>query len=279
MSTDKGSSSQSDDDNSNIDLNTKVDDETKIPENSQQSISFPTAHGLDVSFPLRALNPQLTCLLCGGYFKEATTITECLHTFCKSCIVSCFNAGESRCPNCGEHLGVNPMETLRLDRTIQHIVDKLFPDLIQEDARQEALLYDFCGLQKPLDDSEEALVKAEPNGQNGKERPNKRQKTEATGTAAPRVQQADQEINFVLEPEDSSMEALPRPFLRTSKKLTMLHAKKYLVKKLNLSSVNEVELLCQKEKLGNEYTLEFVYTTRWFKPERDLLLNYRVVKH
>lgn len=29
------------------------------------------------------LNPHLTCLLCGGYFIEATTIIECLHS-CKT---------------------------------------------------------------------------------------------------------------------------------------------------------------------------------------------------
>ena len=37
---------------------------------------------------LKDLNDVITCKLCSGYFIDATTITECLHTFCKSCIVS-----------------------------------------------------------------------------------------------------------------------------------------------------------------------------------------------
>jgi hypothetical protein len=33
---------------------------------------------------LTELNPHLICVLCGGYYIDATTITECLHTseFC-----------------------------------------------------------------------------------------------------------------------------------------------------------------------------------------------------
>lgn len=33
------------------------------------------------------LNPHLMCVLCGGYFIDATTIVECLHS-CKSVIIS-----------------------------------------------------------------------------------------------------------------------------------------------------------------------------------------------
>ncbi|KAI0207106.1 hypothetical protein LSAT2_008252 [Lamellibrachia satsuma] len=36
---------------------------------------------------LSELNPHLVCVLCGGYYVDATTIIECLHSFCKTCIV------------------------------------------------------------------------------------------------------------------------------------------------------------------------------------------------
>lgn len=29
---------------------------------------------------LRTLNPNITCKICDGYFIDATTVTECLHT-------------------------------------------------------------------------------------------------------------------------------------------------------------------------------------------------------
>jgi len=35
------------------------------------------------SLPVEELNKYLVCPICNGYFREAHTITECLHT-CKS---------------------------------------------------------------------------------------------------------------------------------------------------------------------------------------------------
>lgn len=29
---------------------------------------------------LKSINPHITCKICGGYFIDATTVTECLHT-------------------------------------------------------------------------------------------------------------------------------------------------------------------------------------------------------
>ena len=42
---------------------------------------------LDRKCKLRTLNEMITCKICHGYLVDATTVTECLHTFCKSCIV------------------------------------------------------------------------------------------------------------------------------------------------------------------------------------------------
>uniref|UniRef100_A0A8C5QYC8 Polycomb group ring finger 6 n=1 Tax=Leptobrachium leishanense TaxID=445787 RepID=A0A8C5QYC8_9ANUR len=48
---------------------------------------------------LSDLNPYILCSICKGYFIDATTITECLHTFCKSCIIRHFYY-TNRCPRC-----------------------------------------------------------------------------------------------------------------------------------------------------------------------------------
>ena len=39
-----------------------------------------TAASAQGNLQLQALNPLITCKVCGGYFVDATTITECLHT-------------------------------------------------------------------------------------------------------------------------------------------------------------------------------------------------------
>merc|ERR1712070_1168473 len=62
-----------------------------------------------VSFKTRILNQHLACTLCMGYFRNAYTITECLHTYCKD-------------------LSPYPIELIRHDRTLQSIVDKVVLD-------------------------------------------------------------------------------------------------------------------------------------------------------
>ncbi|KAG7248882.1 hypothetical protein CRUP_037340, partial [Coryphaenoides rupestris] len=53
----------------------------------------------DENLPINQFYPYIRCGLCCGFLIDATTITECLHTFCKSCIVKHFFYG-NRCPTC-----------------------------------------------------------------------------------------------------------------------------------------------------------------------------------
>uniref|UniRef100_A0A3Q4HGC4 Polycomb group ring finger 6 n=1 Tax=Neolamprologus brichardi TaxID=32507 RepID=A0A3Q4HGC4_NEOBR len=51
------------------------------------------------TLPLNQFYPYIRCALCCGFLIDATTITECLHTFCKSCIVKHFFYS-NKCPTC-----------------------------------------------------------------------------------------------------------------------------------------------------------------------------------
>jgi hypothetical protein len=79
-----------------------------------------------ISFQTRIINQHLVCTLCMGYFNDACTIIECLHTFCRVCIMRHFR-DSSMCPQCELQLGTNPKDLVRTDRTLQSIVDKVFP--------------------------------------------------------------------------------------------------------------------------------------------------------
>ncbi|KAF7143490.1 hypothetical protein RHSIM_Rhsim05G0011400 [Rhododendron simsii] len=59
----------------------------------------------------------LTCPLCNGIFKEATTINECMHTFCKECIFQKVQTeGVTCCPTCNVDLShLSPEDYLRPD--------------------------------------------------------------------------------------------------------------------------------------------------------------------
>ncbi|KAG8098103.1 hypothetical protein GUJ93_ZPchr0013g37412 [Zizania palustris] len=75
-----------------------------------------------------ALAACMTCPLCQGLLREATTIGECLHTFCKECIMAKINDEDvDHCPVCNIDLGCVPEEKLRPDHNVQYIRNKVFP--------------------------------------------------------------------------------------------------------------------------------------------------------
>lgn len=57
---------------------------------------------------LDALHPYITCFLCRGYLIKATTIVECLHTYCHSCLMKHL-AREKCCPQCD--MSINKSKT------------------------------------------------------------------------------------------------------------------------------------------------------------------------
>ena len=109
----------------------------------------------DIAVPVEKLNAILGCKLCNGYFRNAHTIVECLHTFCRECLeddLEIADYGKKLCPTCKLNLGIVIMRIIKIscqyliafsfligsnpkyifDRTIQQIVDKIFPDLAKE---------------------------------------------------------------------------------------------------------------------------------------------------
>ncbi|KAJ8632758.1 hypothetical protein MRB53_026094 [Persea americana] len=75
-----------------------------------------------------ALKACMTCPLCNKLLKDATTISECLHTFCRKCIYEKLNDDEmDSCPICNTDLGCAPLEKLRPDHNLQDVRAKIFP--------------------------------------------------------------------------------------------------------------------------------------------------------
>ncbi|KAI4329715.1 hypothetical protein MLD38_028068 [Melastoma candidum] len=70
----------------------------------------------------------LTCPLCHKLLREATTISECLHSFCRKCIYEKIQEEELHyCPVCDIHLGSVPLEKLRPDHNLQDVRSRIFP--------------------------------------------------------------------------------------------------------------------------------------------------------
>jgi hypothetical protein len=101
-----------------------------------------------VGIKLKDVNSFLTCTQCKGYYRDAHTIPECLHTFCKVCIIKHFqHRAQTRvkgttitCPKCETDMGgtvQQAMQKIIYDRNIQEIVDKMFPQFIEQEKEEK----------------------------------------------------------------------------------------------------------------------------------------------
>ncbi|XP_018418346.1 PREDICTED: polycomb group RING finger protein 5, partial [Nanorana parkeri] len=103
---------------------------------------------------VKEFNPYVTCYICKGYLVKPTTVTECLHTFCKSCIVQHFEESND-CPKCGNQVHeTNPLEMLRLDNTLEEIIFKLVPGLREREQLEET---EFWKRKRPEENGEDGF--------------------------------------------------------------------------------------------------------------------------
>lgn len=89
---------------------------------------------------LPVLNGHLICGLCGGYLIDATVLTECVHVFCRSCILK-YLTEHKVCPLCQSLIQeTRPGQALRPDIALQRVVYKLVPGLLRTEMQR---LMDF----------------------------------------------------------------------------------------------------------------------------------------
>lgn len=87
------------------------------------------------------LNSFLTCPQCKGYLIDAFTINECLHSFCKSCIIKYVKRKEC-CPICKVNIMKDRMNVfLKRDVNLQYVVYKLVPGLFKNEMKRRRIFY------------------------------------------------------------------------------------------------------------------------------------------
>ncbi|XP_058682998.1 polycomb group RING finger protein 3 isoform X3 [Poecile atricapillus] len=97
------------------------------------------------------INAHITCRLCNGYLIDATTVTECLHTFCRSCLVKYLEENNT-CPTCRIVIHQShPLQYIGHDRTMQDIVYKLVPGLQEAEMKKQREFYHKLGMEVPGD--------------------------------------------------------------------------------------------------------------------------------
>ncbi|XP_015793332.1 polycomb group RING finger protein 3 [Tetranychus urticae] len=220
---------------------------------------------------LKYLNPHITCNICKGYLIDATTVTECLHTFCKSCLVKHLEE-RNTCPSC--HLIIHqshPLNYIAYDRTMQDIVYKLVPNLQLNEQKREREFYRKRGLPYP---------KANSNSYSNSNDKDvyKYQNESNTNEENSDYHRSDEQVNILLESQSGcNLKQMKRKYIRCSSHATVTHLKKFVAKKLfnNFEKYKEIDILCNDELLGKDHTLKFVWVTRWRYKDPPLRLSYR----
>ncbi|KAL5273910.1 hypothetical protein ACFFRR_000584 [Megaselia abdita] len=100
--------------------------------NAQQKKPKPSKH-------VKEFNDIFSCYLCHGYLINATTIDNCLHSFCRSCIVNYLlsSSKNNHCPKCGNAERNVNLSNLRRDEQLQSVVYKIVPDLYKKEMERQ----------------------------------------------------------------------------------------------------------------------------------------------
>ncbi|KAK7479866.1 hypothetical protein BaRGS_00028856, partial [Batillaria attramentaria] len=193
------------------------------------------------------LNPHLLCALCGGYLIDATTIVECLHSFCKTCILRYLETS-NYCPICEVLIHKKrPWQNIRLDHTLQNAVYKIVPGLFKREMQRRRDFYE----------------KNPPPGKNGF--------AEQVHTAPERIIFSEDEkfsVSLEFSPngrpihDEKSAKAVSVPVQHRDKRFLLCpanvcvgHLKKFVRLKYSLPECYQIDLFYSDEPLDDHYSL------------------------
>lgn len=232
-----------------------------------------------ITFSAKDVNAHLVCRLCDGYFRDAHTITECLHTFCKACLLKYLDESKAVCPHCKVNLGPHPKNTILHDRTMQTLCDKICRDEPPE-------------LEQPVDKpptrrSRQPASAAKRPPPTPRPAPTPKTKSPpaapapvaAPAAAEPPAVEGAGQISFKVVPSDAdaNLPVLDKPYLKTSGKLKVSQLRRYLAKKLNIPG-SSLDLLCLGDPLSPDLSLSYIRRYNWWgNGVGDLVVNYRKI--
>ncbi|XP_031646065.1 polycomb group RING finger protein 1 isoform X1 [Oncorhynchus kisutch] len=214
----------------------------------------------EVKLKIKDLNEHIVCYLCAGYFIDATTITECLHTFCKSCIVKYLQTSKY-CPMCNIKIHeTQPLLNLKLDRVMQDIVYKLVPGLQEREDKRIKEFYQSRGLERVVQPSGEDSI------------------PDATGLpfttfdhSKAHFYRYDEQVSLCLERQSLSLSGkkdktkltLQQKFVRCSVRAEVRHLRKVLCHRLNVEK-HQVQMFFNNEFLPDHMTMKRLWLSHWF---------------
>ncbi|KAG9476602.1 hypothetical protein GDO78_003241 [Eleutherodactylus coqui] len=225
----------------------------------QRRESFSVTMHRTTRIKITELNPHLMCVLCGGYFIDATTIIECLHSFCKTCIVRYLETSKY-CPICDVQVHkTRPLLNIRADKTLQDIVYKLVPGLFKNEMKRRR---DFYADHPSADVTNGSN---EDRGEVADEDKRIITDDEIISLSIEFFDQNRMDRKGNREKEKSKEETNDKRYLRCPAAMTVMHLRKFLRSKMDIPSTFQIDVMYEEEPLKDYYTLmdiAYIYTWR-----------------
>uniref|UniRef100_G3RY27 Polycomb group RING finger protein 6 n=1 Tax=Gorilla gorilla gorilla TaxID=9595 RepID=G3RY27_GORGO len=219
---------------------------------------------------LSELTPYILCSICKGYLTDATTITECLYTFCKSCIVRHFYYS-NRCPKCNIAVHqTQPLYNIRLDRQLQDIVYKLVINLEEREKKQMHAFYQERGLEVPKPAGPQPVPSSKGRS---------KKILESVFRIPPELDMSLL-LEFIGANEGTGhFKPLEKKFVRVSGEATIAHVEKFFRRKMGLDPACQVDIICGDHLLEQYQTLREIRRAIGDAAMQDglLVLHYGLV--
>ncbi|KAG6446307.1 hypothetical protein O3G_MSEX004351 [Manduca sexta] len=221
---------------------------------------------------LGEVNEHITCPLCRGYYIDATTIVECLHSFCRSCIIKHLQV-KSYCPVC-EMMINSAKPNIKLDKALQDIVYKLVPGLFQKEMERRQQFYASrpgtaaaATPEQRGEDTERIIFSPEDVISFSLEY--------ADLTDADSISSKSSDSN-----ESQSSPATTRRYLQCPAVVNISHLKKFLSMKFDIDSTQfAIDILYKRVPLSDYYTLmDIAYIFNW-KRNEPMRFFYQIIDY
>ncbi|CAH1790354.1 unnamed protein product [Owenia fusiformis] len=227
------------------------------------------------------LNPHLMCVLCGGYYIDATTIIECLHSFCRTCIVRYLETSKY-CPICDVMVHkTKPHLHIRADHTLQDLVYKLVPGLFKNEMKQRRVFFkDNPPVPGSSHTPEEKGDVAESQRNIYTEDENISLSLEYSTTGRPPDESEDTPTEKCTKGGGDTNKMVPeKRYLLCPAAMSIYHIKKFIRMKFSLLPSHNIVLFKTDEPLSDDYTLmdiAYIYSWRRRGPLRLFYCIYEI---
>nr|KAF7392278.1 hypothetical protein H0235_017277 [Vespula pensylvanica] len=236
---------------------------------------------------VKDLNEHIVCPLCRGYLVDATTLTECLHSFCRGCIVRRLSNGARLCPVCNVSASPPLLPDPRLQRLVYLVVPGLFRSELERrrhfrlvNPQCPPLPSPFGALELTLDDFVSLSLRELTDS--------KDEETRGERSVASAVEEKGNEETSVREPTTRYLKC---PAAVTVRHLVRLLTLKRGWEEMNsgVNTANRIEMTCEDyngdprgrrkpDVLEMSWTLLDLACIFGWKKEAPLKLFYRIVR-